>query len=194
MAQRVVIVLGHPDPGPERLCRAIAQAYREGAEKAGHEVESFDLAAIDFPLLRTQEDFLHGQTPEALKPVQGAISRAQHVVFVFPLWLGTMPALMKGFLEQVMRPGVAFAYGKTGFPETLLKGKSARIIVTMGMPALVYRFWFFGHGLGNLRRNILKFAGFSPVRTTLFGMIEGASEEKRRRWLDTVRALGAKAA
>ena len=64
---------------------------------------------------------------------------AQHWVFLFPLWHGTMPALLKGFLEHIFRPGFAMEYQKNGFPKRLLAGRSARIVVTMGMPVLLYR-------------------------------------------------------
>ena len=99
---------------------------------------------------------------------RGIIAWAEHIVFVFPLWLGTMPALLKAFLEQVMRPGIAFAYPdeKCGFNKTLLQGRSARIVVTMGMPSFFYRLWFLGHGIAGMRRNILNFVGIKPVRET----------------------------
>lgn len=132
-----------------------------------------------------------------LEDAAQAIGEAEHIVFVFPLWLGTMPALLKAFLEQVMRPGVAFAYpnnGKGGFGKTLLKGRSARVVVTMGMPAFFYRLWYLRHGIAGMRRNILNFVGIGPVRETLFGPVEGASEAKRDKWLATMRALGARAA
>ncbi|MCT8998555.1 NAD(P)H-dependent oxidoreductase [Chelativorans intermedius] len=193
MTRRIVIIQGHPDPDPRRYCRALADAYAQGAAAAGHQVTRIDLSSLDFPLLRKQEDFLHGALPRELEPAKEAILKAEHLVFVFPLWLGTMPALLKGFLEQVMRPGVAFAYDSKGFPRTLLSGRSARIIVTMGMPAFFYRWWFFSHGLSGMRRNILKFAGLAPVRETLFGMIEAAGDSKRRKWLDQMRRLGEKA-
>lgn len=69
-----------------------------------------DLATLDFPLLRTQQDVQHGARPEQLAPAQAALLGAEHIVIVFSLWLGTMPALVKAFLEQVMRAGVAFRY------------------------------------------------------------------------------------
>jgi putative NADPH-quinone reductase len=190
MPRRILIVQGHPDPEPGRLCRALADAYAEGARAAGHSLERIDLAATSFPLLRSQADFEHGTVPEALAAACEAIRAADHVVLVFPLWLGTMPALVKGFLEQVMRPGVAFAYRPKGFPKKLLAGRSARVIVTMGMPALAYRCWYLAHGISGLRRNILSFVGLAPVRTTLFGGVAGASAATRARWLARARALG----
>ncbi|MFC3073430.1 NAD(P)H-dependent oxidoreductase [Shinella pollutisoli] len=197
MPRRILIIVGHPDPGPKRLCRALAESYAEGARSAGHAVRSIDIATLDFPLLRTAEEFAAHSMPATLEDAVQAIRQAEHIVFVFPLWLGTMPALLKAFLEQVMRPGVAFAYpeaGKGGFAKTLLKGRSARVVVTMGMPAFFYRLWYLGHGVAGMRRNILNFVGISPVRETLFGMVEGVSDATRREWLARMRALGARAA
>lgn len=121
MPHRILIIIGHPDPEPKRLCRALAASYAEGARSSGHEVRTIDIATLDFPLLRTMEEFGNGKLPPSLEDAAQAIKEAEHIVFVFPLWLGTMPALLKGFLEQVMRPGVAFAYpeaGKSGFAAT----------------------------------------------------------------------------
>jgi putative NADPH-quinone reductase len=139
------------------------------------------------------QEFQHGMVSPDIKDAAEAIRRAEHIVFVFPLWLGTMPALLKGFLEQVMRPGLAFAYpkaGKDGSLTTLLKGHSARLIVTMGMPAPIYRFWYLGHGVAGIRRNILNFVGIGPVRESLFGMVESVSDARRRKWLAAMHALG----
>ena len=197
MPRRVLIIVGHPDDNPKRLCRALADGYADGARSAGHHVRRIDIASIDFPLLRTKEEFGKGTMPPALEDATQAIEGAEHIVFVFPLWLGTMPALLKGFLEQVMRPGVAFAYpepGKGGFAKTLLKGRSARVVVTMGMPAFFYRFWYFGHGIAGMRRNILNFVGISPVRETLYGLVEGAGDDKRKQWIAEMRRLGTRAA
>jgi putative NADPH-quinone reductase len=193
MAKKVLILQGHPDPAGGRLCHALANAYAEGAREAGHDVTEIAIAAIDFPLLRSQAEFEHGPIPPALAGAKEALLASDHLVIVFPLWLGTMPALLKGFLEQLMRPSVAFAYGEKGFTKKLLAGRSARIVVTMGMPALLYRFYFFAHGVRGLERNILGFTGFSPVRESLLGMVADASPAKVGKWLGEMRALGARA-
>jgi len=197
MPRRVLIILGHPDSSPQRLCRTLAGAYAEGARSAGHEVRLIDVATLDFPILRTMEEFSERPLPVTLEDAAQAIEEAGHIVFVFPLWLGTMPALLKAFLEQVMRPGVAFAYpeaGRGGFARTLLKGRSARVVVTMGMPAFFYRLWYHGHGVAGMRRNILNFVGISPVRETLFGSVENAGDVRRRKWIAAMHALGKRAA
>jgi putative NADPH-quinone reductase len=97
-----------------------------------------------------------GQLPEILVEPRDAIVSAQHLVIVFPLWHGTMPAILKGFIEQVMRPGVALEYRKHGFPRGLLSGRSARLVVTMGMPALIYRWYFRAHGVRGLERSCIR--------------------------------------
>lgn len=194
MGKRILVVDGHPDRSAGHLCEAFARAYTEGAAAAGHLIRHIDLAAVEFPMLRSQKEFESRNVPAELQTAVQDIVWAEHLVFIFPLWLGTMPALLKAFLEQVMRPGVAFEYAaKGGLPKTLLKGRTARLIVTMGMPPIVYRLWFLGHGIATLRRSILNFAGISPVRETLFGMLDQASETRRKGWIEQVRTLGTKA-
>ncbi|MCP4319851.1 MAG: NAD(P)H-dependent oxidoreductase [Hyphomicrobiales bacterium] len=188
---RISIIQGHPDPAGNHLCNALGDAYAHGAKAAGHAVNIIDVAHLDFPLLRSQKDWHDGEgaTPPGLSEAQKSCLEADHFVFIYPLWLGTMPALLKGFLEQVFRPGIAMSYGE-GFPKALLKGKSARIVISMGMPALAYRYYFMAHSLKNLQRNILGFVGIKPIRSTVFGMVEQVSDQKRQSWLDKMRELG----
>ena len=159
---------------------------------AGHDVRKIDLAVLDIPLLRTMQEFEHGAIPDSLKEAADAVVWAEHLVFVFPLWLGTVPAMLKAFLEQVMRPGTAFAYPAEGegFAKSLLRGRSARLVVTMGMPATIYRLWFLSHGVAGMRRGILNFVGVRPVRESLFGMVANASNAKRAKWIGQMRVLG----
>ena len=138
------------------------------------------------------EEFEHGAVPETLKPSTDAIVWSEHIVLVFPLWLGTMPAMLKASLEQVMRPGTAFAYPDQAgsLARSLLGGRSARIGVTMGMPGMVYRLWFRNHGLAGMRRNILNFVGIAPVREAVFGMVAGGNDMKRKGRFEQMRRLG----
>jgi putative NADPH-quinone reductase len=190
VGKRIVIIQGHPDPSGNRFGHALAQAYADGAREAGHEVKLIDVARIEFPLLRTQHDWESGALTEPMQDAQNAIGWADHLAIFFPLWLGSMPALLKGFLEQVMRPGFAIGTSDSGPGWTKrLGGRSARVVVTMGMPALVFRFFFFAHGVRSLERNVLSFCGIAPVRETLIGGVE-ADAGKRAKWLDTMRDLG----
>lgn len=194
MPKHILVVNAHPDGSEHHFCTALVDSYIEGAMATGHEIRRIDLASLDFPFLRSQKEFESRVIPPGLKDSVDAIAWADHLVFVFPLWLGTMPALLKAFLEQVMRPGVAFEYGRDGVSgKTLLKGRTARIVVTMGMPGFMYRLWFLSHGTAAMRRSILNFVGIRPVRETFYGMLEQASERTRKKWLAEVRAFGEKA-
>lgn len=193
MATNITIIQGHPDRTGGHLCHALADAYAAGAEASGHTVKRLEVATLDFPILRTREEWTNGEPVPDIRAAQDAIGWADHLVIVYPLWLGTMPALLKGFLEQVARPGFAVGTEKKGMSwRKGLTGRSARIVVTMGMPSLVYRFWFGAHSLKSLERNILKFVGITPVRESLFGPVDNIGEAKARRWCARMRALGAK--
>jgi putative NADPH-quinone reductase len=191
--KRILLIQGHPDRAGGHFVQALATAYERGARNAGHEVVRVDIAKLDFGLLRSAAEWQFREPPAAIRAVQAQIAAAHHVVILFPLWLGDMPALLKGFFEQALRPG--FALSKTArnpLAAGLLKGRSAHVIVTMGMPAFFYRIFYGAHSLKSLQRNILRFCGFRPVRTTVIGMVEG-KREVRERWLSRMFALGRKA-
>lgn len=191
MTDRIALIQAHPDPAGGHLCHALADAYAEGAIKAGRQVRVVDVAQLDFPLLRSPKDWREGEVPASLRPAQEAIRWADHLVFFFPLWLGDMPALLKGFLEQVARPGFAFDYVE-GNPlgRKLLTGRSARVVVTMGMPALVYRWIFRAHSVRSLERNVLGFVGIGPIQETLIGGVDGLGEAGVARWKQAMAELG----
>ncbi len=190
--RRILLIQGHPDPAGGHLGHALAASYRQGAEAAGREVRQVDVAQLDFPLLRSQADWKFGTLPAALLQVQQDIVWAQHLVFFFPLWMGDMPALLKGFIEQVARPGFAFGEGQVGpLGHKKLEGRSARVVVTMGMPAMVYRYFYRAHSVKALERNVLGFIGIAPVHETLIGNVEGHDPTTQARWFEKLRKLGA---
>lgn len=190
MPRRILLIDGHPDPAPERFLRVLADAYRTGALAAGHEVREIKLADREFALLRSGEDFRHNPLSPALTDCQELLQWAEHWAVFYPLWLGSMPALLKGFFEQVLRPGFAFSAGAKGFPKKLLRGRSARVVVTMGMPALFYRWYFRAHSLKSFERNILTFVGIKPVHSTLVGSVESLSDGERAELLARMEELG----
>lgn len=189
--KHVLIIQGHPDREERHLCRVLADAYEEGATAAGHDIRVIDIARLDFPLLRSERDWKEGELPTSLQQAQTAIAWAHHIVFVFPLWLGDMPALLRGFLEQVARPGFAFkAVEGNPFARKGLTGRSARIVVTLGMPALMYRWYFRTQSIKSLERNVLGFVGIAPIHQTLIGGVAKLDDTATRRWLVKMKALG----
>ncbi|WP_270374816.1 NAD(P)H-dependent oxidoreductase [Marinicauda sp. Alg238-R41] len=169
----ILLINGHPDPDPGHFCAALCEAYAAGAREAGHQFSS--------------------APPEAVAEAQAAVSAADHLVLIYPLWLGTMPAKLKAFLEQLGRQNFFLETVKDGgrWPAQKMKGKSARIVVTMGMPGLAYRLVFGGHSLKALEKGILRISGFKPVRHSIFGNVQG-SAQRRERLLAKASALGRK--
>lgn len=189
MEKRILVMLGHPSPGPS-YCRALAEAYAEGATAAGYAVRMIDTAALEFPWLRDKQEFNDGAPPPAILAAQQDLAWANHLVIVYPLWLGLPPALFKAFLEQLLRPGFAHVSKDGGLPRAALHGKSARVFVTMGMPAPAYRWFFMAHGHRALKRNVLAFCGIGPIRDCYIGGVEAGNPAKREKWLAKAASLG----
>jgi putative NADPH-quinone reductase len=189
--KKILIINGHPDGSPERFCAALADAYADGASAAGHEVRRVRLADLKFPLIDSRAAFETGATPDDIRRVQDDILWCEHLVIVHPLWLGGQPALLKGLLEQVFRYG--FALAKPGTAKGiggLLGGRSARMIVTMGMPSPVYRLVFGAFGVRAVERGILAISGIRPIRRTLVGGVEGLSVHERNELLEKLSNFG----
>ncbi|GFE65506.1 NAD(P)H-dependent oxidoreductase [Litoreibacter roseus] len=189
---RILIIQGHPDHARTHLCHAIGDAYREAAEKSGHTVAVINIADHDIPYLRSKAEWDGDEMPDVAHEGQGALRAADHIVMIYPLWMGDVPALLKAWIEQVFRSGFAFETNSRRW-RGALTGKSARVIVTMGMPGLAYRWFFLAHSLRSLDRNILKFCGIWPVRWSIFGNADDPSGRAQARFLKTARQLGNRA-
>ena len=139
-ARKVLIIVGHPRR--QSLCQALASAYGSGARRAGAEVRELRLAVLRFdPNVRSFDPSVQ-PVEKRLLQARRLIAWADHIVFVYPTWWGTMPALLKGFLDRVLAPGFAFAETERGFAP-LLGGRSAELLTTMDTPRWVYR-WIYG--------------------------------------------------
>lgn len=187
--KKILIIMGHP--ALESLNNALAESYFEGAKAAGHEVELLRLAELKF------DPILHNafQKPQALEPdlvrAQELIRWADHLVFVFPSWWGTMPALLKGFIDRVFLPGFAFKYRKDSvWWDRYFTGKSARIILTMDTPS-IYNWFVYGNAnVKAMKAATLQFCGVKKVSTTIFDSVRSADAVKIKKWLEKCRTLG----
>jgi putative NADPH-quinone reductase len=190
MPKTVCVIQGHPHGSGKHLCHAIADAYADGARAGRAEVRRIDLGNMIIPLLRDPAEFLSAP-PDAIAAAQDAIRESRHIVVIYPLWLGTMPAVVKAFFEQLCRKGFAIdANSKGGWPKQMLKGKSARVIVTMGMPAGAYKLIFGAHGVRGFESGILGMAGIQPIRETLVGSVDALNRNRTEALLARVRRLG----
>lgn len=186
--QRILLLIGHP--GSDRYTHALAERYTVGARAAGADVEVLDLATLAFdPNLRTDEDALEPDLERASR----SILAADHLAFFFPMWWAGPPALLKGFVDRVLLPGFAFRYPPgSAIPEGLLRGRSARVVVTMDSPGWYYRLARRRSLHHAFSGGTLKFCGIGPIRETTVTSLRALSEPKRLRWLDRLEAQGAR--
>jgi putative NADPH-quinone reductase len=186
---KIAIIIGNAML--DSFSEALGQAYLRGAQAGGHDVTLIALARLQFDAV-LREGYRREQPLEPdLVQARAALFGCDHIVLIFPLWCGDMPAILKGFIERVLQQDLLAIEASHGKKDRfILKGKSARIVMTMGMPALFYRWYFGAHALKLLKRNILQFTGVKPVRTTLYGMIEAVGDAKRKQWLRDMEMLG----
>jgi NAD(P)H dehydrogenase (quinone) len=187
----ILVLDGHPDT--ESFNHALAIAYHQGAQEVGHSSEILRIADLQF-----QPNLAYGYRQRTewepdLYEAWEKIQRADHLVWVHPVWWGGMPAISKGFIDRVFLPGKAFKYRSNSvWWDKLLKGKSARILTTLDQPGWYYR-WAFGRpSVNQLKRSTLQFSGVSPVHVNYFGSVRGSTEEQRLQWLRQAETLGKK--
>ncbi len=193
MQKNICLIQGHPHKDPSHFCHALADAYQDGAHSASSSIQRLDLAAMDISFLRDPDDFTK-PPPREILDAQEAIRNADHLFIIYPLWLGTMPALVKAFFEQLSRNEFAIADNtEGGWPRKMLKGRSARVVVTMGMPSAAYRIFFGAHGVKGFESGILGISGFKPIRESLIGGVGGLSKKQSERHLARMRSFGARA-
>lgn len=187
--KKILIINGHPDK--ESFCHALAESYKTGAIGAGADCKLVHLIDLTFnPILTFGYRKVSELEPD-LVMMQQEISAANHLVFVYPNWWATMPALLKGFIDRVFLPGFAFKYhDKDQFWDKLLKGKTARLIVTMDTPTWYY--WLINKDAGHnaMKVGILKFCGIKPVKISVFSPVKSADKEQRKEWLEKAQELG----
>lgn len=184
-----LIILGHPLK--DSYCGALTDKYVEGAATSSHKIERLNLGDIAFdPLLKGGYSEQQELEPDLLE-AQRLIKKADHIVFVYPTWWATPPALMKGFIERTFIPGFAFNYRKDSLKcDKHLTGKTARLIVTMDSPPWYYK-WIVHDPGAKMMRDILSFCGIKPIKKSYFGSIKTSTSEKRTKWLQQAFDLGA---
>lgn len=187
--KKILIINGHPDK--ESYCHALAEAYKKGALASGAEVKEIVLADLQFdPILRYGYRKRTELEPDLIEAWE-TIKWAEHMVWVYPVWWGSVPALLKGFIDRVFLPGFGFKKRENSLLwDPLLKGRSARIISTLDQP--VWFYWLVNRRPSHwaMKRLTLNFCGIKPVRTTTIGPIRLSTDAFRTRWLEKIERLG----
>lgn len=189
MSKKILVILGHPQK--ESLCGALAEEYTVGAIVAGGEVRTLALGDLAFdPILWNGYKEIQPLAPDLVK-AQELITWADHLVFVYPNWWGTMPALMKGFFDRTLLPNFAFKYRQDSpIWDKLLANRTAQLLVTMDTPSWFYRWVFKMPGHEQMKRTILGFCGIKVVKITEFAIVKKSSLVQRQKWLAIAKKLG----
>ncbi|NOX48223.1 MAG: NAD(P)H-dependent oxidoreductase [Chlorobi bacterium] len=191
MKNKILIINGHP--AKASFNKAIVNAYEKGAKSNNVEVKHLVIADLKF------NPFIEGYNKETktetdILKAQELISWADHLVWVYPTWWGTMPALVKSFIEQTFMPGFAFKYKKNEKVvkwDKYLTGKSAHLISTMDAPTWYTKYFIGDPGFKTIKY-IMNFCGIKPVKRTYFGSVKVSSEKQRKQWLAKTEQLGRK--
>lgn len=187
--KKILIINGHPDK--KSLCFALAESYKKGADTNGDQCQLVHLIDLEFnPILTNGYRLVSDLEPDLLK-IQQDILQADHLVLVYPNWWATFPALLKGFIDRVFLPNFAFKYHEKGpFWDKLLKGKTARLIVTMDTPKWYY--WLMNRNAGHnaMKIGVLEFCGINQVKISAFAPVKSSDDLKRKKWIAEVEILG----
>lgn len=185
----ILIINGHPDK--LSFCAELAKNYYDGASKSGSKVDLLNLVELKFDINLNYGYRQRTELEPDLLNAQALIKAADHLVFVYPTWWSTYPALLKGFIDRVFLPKFAFSYRENSpLWDGLLKGKSARVIVTMDTPQWYYRLIFKSPGHNSIKKGILEFCGVKPVKITSFSPIKSSTLKDREKWLKKSFELG----
>ncbi|KAF2515741.1 NAD(P)H-dependent oxidoreductase [Flavobacterium foetidum] len=189
--KKILIINGHPNP--QSFNFGLAEAYKNGAIASGTQVETIAIADLNFnPNLKFGYQKRTELEPDLLESWE-KIKRADHLVWIHPVWWGGLPAITKGFIDRLFLPGMAFQYRENSvWWDKLLKGKSAHIITTLDQPGWYYRLFFGRPSVNQLKKSTLEFCGIKPVKVSYIGIVKNSTEEQRKKWLEKVHNFGLK--
>ncbi|KIX19877.1 NAD(P)H dehydrogenase [Flavobacterium sp. 316] len=189
--KEILIINGHPNK--ESYNFSLAEAYKKGAKTTNANIEQINICDLQFnPNLEFGYQKRTELEPDLLNAIE-KIKKANHIVWVFPMWWYGYPALMKGFIDRTFLPGIAYEYLENkALPKKLFKGKTARIIITTDTPRWYDYLFMKSPALNQLKRGTLQFCGINPVKTTYISIIKNSTISFREKWLSKVYLLGTK--
>ncbi len=192
MNKKILIIQGNTTA--DSFSQAILENYKKGALQSGHEVKTINIGELHFdPILHNGYKEIQNLEADLLSS-QELITWSDHLVVIFPTWWGSTPAILKGFFDRAFIPGFAFKYiPNSRFWNKLLKGRSARIITTMDGPSFYYKYFAGAPGIKMMKKSILEFCGFSPVKYNIIGSLKFLSQKQKEIKLQQIFKLGTKA-
>ena len=185
-SKHILILNGHP--AGNSLSEGIADRYEQKARDAGYQVVRFNLADMQFNSDFGQATYRNAPKLEPdLGEFWNELEKCDHFVLAHPLWWGGMPAKLKGLFDRILLPGKAFAQQKgASLPKKLLTNKTAHVFITSDTPNWYLKLFLGAAITKQIRKQILGYVGFSPVRVTNFATTKGSTEQVRAKWLAKV--------
>ncbi len=185
---KIVIVYNHPYDGS--YCKAILNSVNLGLQQGAHEVDIIDLDKEGFDPVMKAEDLQAFRNKNPVDPkvleYKKRLEQADHLIFIFPIWWELMPAMMKGFIDKVIFPGLAYDYANasnTRMKPLLTRLKGVTMITTMNTPKILY--WgIFGNAIKKaMMRGTFWKLGYKNRKWISLNMVKMVSPEKRQKWL-----------
>lgn len=189
---KILVILGHPDP--ESFNHAVASVVCESLRNNGHSIMFHDLYAEKFdPILTKEELPENGFIPDSISRHCTELHSADGIVIIHPNWWGQPPALLKGWIDRVIRPGVAYRFaegvGGEGIPEGLLKARAAVVFNTSNTPD-EREYAVFGDPLEAIwKRCIFALCGVHTIRRRTFNVVITSTLAQRRQWLNEAQEI-----
>ena len=191
MSKKIVIINGHPDK--ESFNFALMDAYKKGILSSNSELKEIIVRELDFNVnlqfgYRKRTDL----EPDLIT-CREKIQWADHLVLFYPVWWGSVPAILKGFFDRVFLPGFAFEKRENSvWWDKKLTGKSARIICTLDQPTWYYKLVNGAPTHKAVKKMTLQFCGIHPVKITSIGPLRLSKENFRKKWLSKLETMGKK--
>jgi len=187
--RKILIINGHPDK--ESFNFGISDAYKKGAEKSGAEIQEIKIRELNFnPNLEFAYRKRTALEPDLLE-AQEKLKWADHIVWIYPVWWGSVPAIMKGFLDRVLLPGFAFEKREGSMRwDTYFTGKTSRLICTKDQPTWYYRLMYRSPSHNAMKKLTMNFIVVKSVKITSIGPLRLSKDKFRRKWLKKVARLG----
>lgn len=189
---KISVILGHPEKGS--FNHAVAGTVVQALRQSGHEVVFHDLYEEKFPpLLPSSEIPQDAALPPVISRHVDEIASADGIIVIHPNWWGQPPAVLKGWIDRVIRPGTSYEFNEgdsgEGVPHGLLKAKAAIVFTTSNTPEARERA-VFGDPLETIWKNcVFGLCGVDNFYRKNFGVIVTSAPGQRSKWLDEVREI-----
>lgn len=187
--KKILIINGHPDN--QSFCFGLSEAYKKGLSKTDAEIAEINIRELNFnPNLQFGYRKRTELEPDLIE-AQKKLKWADHIVWIYPVWWGSIPAIMKGFLDRVLLPGFAFKKRENSvWWDKYFTGKTSRLICTMDQPTWYYRLIYKSPSHNAMKKLTLNFIGIKSVKITSIGPLRLSKDEFRQKWLSKIEKLG----